>query len=151
MICSTDFHCFFHVMSFPHQIYMLRHGRQKVKVLKLTTSRFWKDIWNSTAEITSTLHEYNLSQTQYELIFFLENIWVWINFSQFLRLPKSFCCSVTFPRPKMGEYFYLTSKSVQFSCSVVSDSLQPHGLQHTRLPCPSPTPGACSNSCPSSQ
>ena len=29
----------------------------------------------------------------------------------------------------------------------MSDSLQPHGLQHTRLPCPSPTPGACSNSC----
>ena len=31
----------------------------------------------------------------------------------------------------------------------MSDSLQPHGLQHARLPCPSPTPGACSNSCPS--
>ena len=41
--------------------------------------------------------------------------------------------------------------SVQFSLSVTSDSLQPHGLQHTRLPCPSPYPGACSNSCPSSQ
>ena len=40
--------------------------------------------------------------------------------------------------------------SVQFSCSVVSDSLWPHRLQHARLPCPSPTPGACSNSCPSS-
>ena len=40
--------------------------------------------------------------------------------------------------------------SVQFSRSVVSDSLQPHGLQHVRLPCPSPTPGAYSNSCPSS-
>ena len=40
--------------------------------------------------------------------------------------------------------------SVQFSCSVVSDSLQPHGLQHARLPCPSPTPRTCSNSCPSS-
>ena len=39
--------------------------------------------------------------------------------------------------------------SVQFSHSVVSDSLQPHGLQHARLPCPSPTPKACSNSCPS--
>ena len=38
--------------------------------------------------------------------------------------------------------------SVQFSSSVVSDSLRPHGLQHARLPCPSPTPGACSNSCP---
>ena len=35
-----------------------------------------------------------------------------------------------------------------FSCSVVSDSLQPHGLQHARLPCPSPSPGAYSNSCP---
>ena len=38
--------------------------------------------------------------------------------------------------------------SVQFSCSVMSDSLQPHGLQRNSLPCPSPTPGACSNSCP---
>ena len=38
--------------------------------------------------------------------------------------------------------------SVHFSHSVVSDSLRPHGLKHARLPCPSPTPGACSNSCP---
>ena len=40
--------------------------------------------------------------------------------------------------------------SVQFSHSVVSDSLWSHGLPHTGLPCPSPTPGACSNSCLSS-
>ena len=40
------------------------------------------------------------------------------------------------------------ASSVQFSHSVVSDALWPHGLQHTRLPCPSPTPRACSNSCP---
>ena len=46
---------------------------------------------------------------------------------------------------------YYNCRSVQFSCSVVSSSLRPRGLQHTRLPCPSPTPGACSNSCPSSQ
>ena len=38
--------------------------------------------------------------------------------------------------------------SVQFSRSVVSDSLRPHGLQHTRPPCPSPTPRVYSNSCP---
>ena len=38
-----------------------------------------------------------------------------------------------------------------FSHSVVSNSLWLHGLQHTRLCCPSPTPRACSNSCPSSQ
>ena len=41
--------------------------------------------------------------------------------------------------------------SVQFSRSVVSNSLQPHRLQHARLPCPSPTPGVYSNSCPLSQ
>ena len=41
--------------------------------------------------------------------------------------------------------------SVQFSCSVVSDSLQPHELQHARPPCPSPTPRVHPNSCPSSR
>ena len=41
--------------------------------------------------------------------------------------------------------------SVQFSRSVMSDSLWPHGLQHVRLPYPSPTHEACSNSCPTSQ
>ena len=39
----------------------------------------------------------------------------------------------------------------QFSLSVVSDSFWPHGLQQARLPCPSLTPGACSNSCPLSR
>ena len=41
--------------------------------------------------------------------------------------------------------------SVQFSCSVVSNSLQPHESQHARPPCPSPTPGIHSESCPSSR
>ena len=41
--------------------------------------------------------------------------------------------------------------SVQFSCSVVSDSLRPHKSQHARPPCPSPTPRVYSNSCPSSR
>ena len=40
---------------------------------------------------------------------------------------------------------------VQFSLSVVSDSLQTYGLQHARPPCPSPTPGVYSNSCPLSE
>ena len=38
-----------------------------------------------------------------------------------------------------------------FSHSVMSNSLRTHGLQHARLPCPSPSPGVCSNSCPLSQ
>ena len=41
--------------------------------------------------------------------------------------------------------------SVQFSCLVMSDSLQPHELQHARPPCPSPTPGIHPNPCPSSR
>ena len=44
-----------------------------------------------------------------------------------------------------------TTCSVQFNCSVVSNSLQPQGLQHNRPPCPLPTPGVYSNSCPLSQ
>ena len=44
-----------------------------------------------------------------------------------------------------------SQKELLFSRSVMSDSLWPHGLQHARLPCPSSTPGACSNSCPLSR
>ena len=42
-------------------------------------------------------------------------------------------------------------QGVQFSCSVMSNSLQTHKSQHARPPCPSPTPGVYSNSCPSSR
>ena len=56
---------------------------------------------------------------------------------------------------EIKRHFLLGRKAMtnlfQFSCSVMSDSLRPHGLQHARLPCLSPTPGAYSNSCPSSQ
>ena len=47
-------------------------------------------------------------------------------------------------------YLFYIHSSVQFSHSVISDSLRPHELQHTRPPCPSPTPGIYRNSCPSS-
>ena len=56
-------------------------------------------------------------------------------------------------KPKM-QYLDAISKmteSVQFSRSVVSDSLRPHESQHARPPCPSPTPGVHPDSCPSSQ
>ena len=54
--------------------------------------------------------------------------------------------------PRLTQYLSLELKLTislsQFSCSVMSDSLQPHGLQHTRPPCPSPTPGVYPNPCP---
>ena len=58
---------------------------------------------------------------------------------------ESLCCL-----PETITTVFISLSSVQFSRSVVSDSLRPHGLQHARLPCPSPTPTACLNSCPSS-
>ena len=54
---------------------------------------------------------------------------------------------VTLKKKRFGEDF----SSVQFSHSVVSDSLQPHESQHARPPCPSPTPKVYSKSCPSSR
>ena len=62
------------------------------------------------------------------------------NFSSFFLNFSIFIC-LSFPFNHIS----------QFSCSVISDSLRPHGLQHTRLPYPSPTLGVYLNSCPSSQ
>ena len=49
-----------------------------------------------------------------------------------------------------GDWIF-NSSLLSFSCSVVSNPLRPHGLQHTRLPCCSRSPGVCSNSCPLSR
>ena len=72
--------------------------------------------------------------------FFFSLLTWWITFSS-----KYFLISLLISYLPMG---YL---EVQFSHSVLSHSLGPHGLQHTRLPCPSPAPGVCSNSSTSSQ
>ena len=48
-------------------------------------------------------------------------------------------------------WFAWSFSSVQFNRSVMLDSFRPHGLQHARAPCPSPTPGVYSNSCPLSR
>ena len=52
---------------------------------------------------------------------------------------------------ELGIQFPLHKVLFLFSCSVMSNSLRPHGLQHAKLPCPSPIPGLYSNSCPLSQ
>ena len=62
------------------------------------------------------------------------------------------CEKETFPLClEVNEPFKQNFRSVQFSRSVMSDSLSPHAPQHTRPPCPSPTPGIHSNSRPSSR
>ena len=81
---------------------------------------------------------------------------MWIFFRKILEI--SSCLMTTQPRygwvfwklaVSSGNYFLETGN--QFSRSVVSNSLHPHGLQYTRLLCPSPTLRACSNACPLSQ
>ena len=94
---------------------------------------------------------------QLNLCVSIAGTWVW---SLVRDLRTCMLCGVV--RKGGGHYFicmcicvciiYIVSYiSVQFSCSVVSDSFWPRVLHHARLPCPSPTPGTCSYSCPSSQ
>ena len=73
-----------------------------------------------------------------------EFILVWSFTKPVLRLPSQ-------QSPLREKMWVVTWSSLLLSRSVVSDSLRPHGLLYARLPCPSPTHGDCSNSCPSSQ
>ena len=61
------------------------------------------------------------------------------------------CRAILYQLRHKGSPYYIGSHSVQFSCSVMSDSLPSHELQHARPPCPSPTPGVHPNPCPLSQ
>ena len=94
----------------------------------------------STGHMQGVVHQENISIDPFPLLPFLSylilSLLTLLIFTYFTYLP----------------YLIFTSSpgmTVQLSCSVVSDYLWSHGLQHARLPCPSPTPGACSNSCPS--
>ena len=73
-----------------------------------------------------------------------QNLWLWL--LKFDRIPKEISFLLSYLLCCM-----LVISSVQFGHSVVSDSLQPRGLQYAKFPCPSPSPRAYSNSCPSSQ
>ena len=68
-------------------------------------------------------------------------------FQTLCSLPVLFGFLHWFKQASLAEE-YCGNSSFQFSCSVVSDSLWPHGLQHARLPCPSLIPGDYSDSCP---
>ena len=91
---------------------------------------------------------------------FFKHFYIWTKIVLIIQLsPKVMLCLKWLHLCKKFEWkvclhyfilFFIIS-SVQFSCSIVSKSLQPHGLQHARLPCPSPTPRACSDLRPSSQ
>ena len=88
----------------------------------------WINEWVSRQKVTWMLHYYFISNALFPKVLDHKEIW----------------------RSGRKTAFSIFS-SVQISHSIVYNSLWPHGLQHTRPPCPSPTPGAHSNSCPLNQ
>ena len=84
---------------------------------------------------------------------YVKKCYVYLKFFRFSCLPSSSSFLVLGTRDRQYSLnLHLTSSSsVQFSCLVMSDSLGPHEPQHTRNPCPSPTPSIYPNSCPLSR
>ena len=97
--------------------------------------------------------------SQSKLTFSLENWFIILSiYFQIWELAPRLCLGMKFfvlktnltttTKNSVHRYSRSNEHSVEFSRSVMSDSVWPHGLQHTRLPCPSLTLRACSNSCP---
>ena len=80
-----------------------------------------------------------------------DNIQPWCSPFPVWTRSSEFEYRITELQPKVDRNTYESISSVQFSRSVMSDSLWPRGLQHARPPCPSPTPRVHSNSCPLSR
>jgi len=118
---------------------MGKHGNcQRVYFLGLLNHyRWWLQLWNYKA-LTPWKESYDQPR--------------WHIKKQRLTLLAKVCMvkAMVFPAVLCG-CWELNHKEVQFSCSVVSDSLQPHELQHPRPLCPSPTAGVYPNPCPLSR
>ena len=102
-----------------------------------------------------TLFQFNSCVPAKTILIFLSFGGISSSFSYFFSfffLSKS-CLEFiqTFWKSDIHLWYFVSINSIPFSCSVQSDSLRPHEPQHTRPPCPSPTPGVYPNSCPLSQ
>ena len=146
------------------QLYLNRTGREKPIVLTYHSNSFWKHRSKFQGGFPQGYRKKNLSLSLAEPVswnikreglkwkrakeFKVKKREIKINYcSGFLTYFISLHLHNQILQMKKSKGF----SSVQFSHSVMSDSLWPHGLQHSRPPCPSPTPGDCSNSCLSSQ
>ena len=95
--------------------------------------------------ILLTTHSLNYTLIISEILEFIDNQLPCL----VLQKKKFFGNSLVVQWLELSTFTVVQFSSVQFSLSVVSDSLRPHESQHTRPPCPSPTPRVHSNSCPS--
>ena len=91
-------------------------------------------------------------QAPLSMVFSRKEYWSGLSCPPSGDLPSPGIKTTSLMSPALTDGFFTTRATcLLFSCSVVSSSLWPHGLQHIKLPCPSLFPGACSNLCPSSQ
>ena len=132
-------------------MYQQRVRETQVSVLKVNL-RYPSEYWNKTKLNigTKTLKIWKSPTSSSSLETWLTRLLgkYFYNLFQYLPAedgdsPPSSCLSVPSPKKHI--------RSDQISCSVMSDSLRPHESQHARPPCPAPTPGVHSDSCPSSQ
>ena len=130
-------------------------------LLSMSFRKELKSLWLYMADLSIKLLTILLAQ-----LLFLLCCYYMFTFFQLLILEPSFCSSGKAWKTKaflqvsgkggvgksiLGKLHRVLFSSIQFSHSVVSDSLRPHESQHTRPPCPSPTSGVHSDSCPSSR
>ena len=134
--------------SHGHVFFILLGIYLRVELIKLhltlqDISKCFSNLWKIVISITIALYKnYSINIIYYRCISIHRDNFI----IQFVYNHTELLASSKFIKPKVNNQF----SSVQFSCSVLSDSLWAHGQQHTRLPCPSQTPGAYWSSCPSS-
>ena len=106
----------------------------------------------TTREVPKFIFNWRIITLQCCIGFYCTAMWIsWTSFSIYFNLILFQISTVYIIKSYTHTHTHThTHISVQFSCSVMSDSLRPHESQHARPPCPSPTPGVHSNSCPSS-
>ena len=116
-------------------------GPASIKAWVLQLSEF--GAWFLNGPTSATICHFFLRIFFFFQIFFLAPSF---SYSNLHLLPLLHWCAGSLPLMPPRKPQVLCT--VQFSCSIVSNSLWPHGLQNARFPCPSPTPRAYSNSCP---
>ena len=141
--------------SFP----IVSSGHQVAKVLELQLQHWVSEVAQSCLTICNPMYCSLPGSSVHGILQARILEWVAISFSRGSSQPTDWTqvsrivdrCFTIWARAREALSFSIQFSSVQFSRSVMSDSLRPHESQHTRPPCPSPTPRVYLNSCPSSR
>ena len=147
---SNSFKNFVHLTGWEKMVFTLHEFGKGCSFSLISTELSWH--WSFVSVVALTIEGItgNMKWAQNS------QRWLWWFSLVFHALSNHACCvlSGTLVNFLLRELRFFDNdllfqfNSIQFSCSVVSDSLRPHELQHARLPCPSPTLRVYPNSCP---